>query len=386
MADMAASKAQPEDKRRILEIGEIGLFHAAMPGNTDTCFASYRADMRHARKWLGIRRFVSMVRAARRGDYDLIVVHPPFYPGWHPRSFLAALKFTLFRGNFSDIYGALVSPLMYEALRLVSLPGMIAIDKSDSFGIPRHHHFLFDKVDYYFKRELPVDHWQTLYASAHRRLPGFSFRMKKRWQRRIAKLRPIALGIYADKVEAARAAYGSAKTSDVFFAGAVDGNSTVRGQVPRLVEQLRAAGISVDCPRERLPFDEFIKRCAQSWLTLSPEGLGWDCFRHVEAAIAGSVPLVNAPTIHRYRPLVVGEQCFVYYPDEDNFVARVKGYLADKQRLQRMAASAHEHALAHLTNQAVARALLDMYGKSGQERGRPIADAPHENETTSGDR
>lgn len=362
MTDAATDSERPGHGGRILEIGEIGLFYLTLPERTDALYASYRADLKNGRRYLGIAAMWTAVRAARRGKYDLIVLHPPLYPGWHPRSFLAALKFSLFRGRISDTYGAVVSPLLFGALRFVRLPPLVVVDKSDSFGIPRHHHFLFDKAVAYLKRELPVDHWQTLYGSAHSRLPGLHFRLGKRWQRRVAKLRPIALGLHECGVEAALKAYGAEKKTDVFFAGGVAGNSVARAQVPQLIEQLRAAGVSVDFPQERLPFEEFIRRCAQSWLTLSPEGLGWDCYRHVEAAIAGSVPLFNAPTIHRYKPLVVGEQCLVYFPDEDNIVDVVRAALSNKARLRKMAKSAHDHARRHLTDAAVSHDIMRTYG------------------------
>ncbi|MFN0264105.1 glycosyltransferase [Tepidamorphus sp. 3E244] len=368
---MAAEPAQPQPDihGRILEIGELALFQYALPEHTDSFLTSYRADKLWGRKFLTVTNLVRAVRKARRGDYRLIVLSAPIYPGWHPRSFLAALKFTLLKGKPQHLYGALVSPLLFELFRFIPMPPLIAIDKEDSFAIPSHQHFLFDKADHYFKRELPVDHWQVLYGSAHRRLPGYNFRSKKAWQRRIAKLKPLILSTDVVKSDMAAAAFGAEKTTDIFFAGQTDGNSVVRGQVPALIEKLRDAGFKVDYPTQRIPYDEFIQRCAQSWLTLSPEGLGWDCFRHVEAALAGSVPLMNAPTIHRYKPLVVGEQCLVYFPDEDNIVDVVTAALADKPRLERMARSAHEHAKAHLTLPACARDIVETYGRPAATAG-----------------
>lgn len=101
-----------------------------------------------------------------------------------------------------------------------------------------------------------------------------------------------------------------------------------------------------------------MRRCAESWITLSPAGLGWDCYRHMEAALAGSVPLVSTPTIERYRPLVTGEHCLAYHPDEDRIVPIVTEALADKARLQRMAEAARQHVLDHLTETAICRQLL----------------------------
>lgn len=346
-------------KRDVLEIGETGLFHWAMPDRTDAYYVSYRADLRQRRPFLGLRSVMAIRRAMLSGQYRLIVVHPPFYAGWQPRSFLAALKFTLFRGDVRSLWGALTSPLFFELLRFIALKPLIAIDRSDSFGIPNHHFAWIDKADAYYKRELPVDHWQAFYGSGHRRLPGASFRRKPRWLKRLAKLKPIGLGLNRQQTEAANGAFGAEKTSDVFFAGGIDGNSHVRSRMPALIEALRAAGVTVDVPEGRLPLDAFMARCAKAWITLSPEGLGWDCYRHMEAAIAGSVPLVNAPTIDRYRPLEVDRHCLVYYPDEEaRAVESVVAALADKERLHAMALAARAHALSNLTERAITEALL----------------------------
>lgn len=334
-----------------------------MPSQTTALYASYRADLRRDRPYLTLRRFLQARRDIRVGRYDAVILHPPFYAGWQPRSFLAALKFTLLKGRWRDIYGALTSPLWFELVRhLPTTVPIAAIDRSDSFGTPAHHFFLLDKTSAFFKRELPVDHWQVFYATGHRRLPGLSFRSKEKWKRRVAKLRPIGLGATREQAAAARTVQPADKTSDVFFAGSVEGNSWVRQDVLRQIEVLRARGIRVDVPQERLSLADYLQRCSQAWLTLSPEGLGWDCYRHHEAAMVGSVPLVSVPTIHRFRPMVVGTHCLTYHPDEDRLCDVVEEALADKDRLRRMAEATRAHAWANHTEYALCRAILSDLG------------------------
>ena len=55
----------------------------------------------------------------------------------------------------------------FQLLRFVPMQGMIAVDRADGFDIPRHHHFLLDKAQAYFKRELPIDHWQAFLSGPH---------------------------------------------------------------------------------------------------------------------------------------------------------------------------------------------------------------------------
>ncbi len=123
---------------RILEIGETGLFHWALPDRTDTFYTSYRADLRKTRPYLGLRSLLSAFRDIRAGRYGLVVLHPPLYPGWHSRSFLAAFKFTVLKGRPGDLYGAVTCPIYFALLRLLPSCGMIAIERSDGFGLPRH--------------------------------------------------------------------------------------------------------------------------------------------------------------------------------------------------------------------------------------------------------
>ncbi len=358
----------PPTTGRILEIGEIGLFHWAMPDRTDALYSSYRADLRTGRSYLGLRTLLKAFRDIRANRYELVVLHPPMYPGWHWRSFFAAFKFTMLKGRPRDLYGAVTSPIYFALLRMLPSCRVIAVERADSFGLPRHAFFLLDLAEAYYKRELPYDHWQVFFGSAHRRLPGKNFRLKKCWSRRLAKLRPIGLGLPRRQAEQAEAAFPAEKTSDVFFAGSIAGNSSVRAAVPALIEKLKAAGFTVDVPDRHLPVEEFMKRCAQAWITLSPSGLGWDCYRHMEAALAGSVPLVSAPTIDRYRPLTIGEQCLCYHPDEDRIVAIVGAALADKERLGAMALSARQHVMEHLTEPAICLDLLARHcGETGAE-------------------
>ena len=104
------------------------------------------------------------------------------------------------------------------------------------------------------------------------------------------------------------------KTADVFFAGDPRGLPARENGLAELA-RLRAQGVVVDVPDRRLDRQEFYQRCAGARLVWSPEGYGWDCFRHYEAAACGSVPLINYPSILRYRPLEDGTHCLYYAPE-----------------------------------------------------------------------
>jgi hypothetical protein len=86
-----------------------------------------------------------------------------------------------------------------------------------------------------------------------------------------------------------------------------------------------------------------------AWLAWSPAGLGWDCSRHYEAALVGSVPLMNYPTIMRYCPLLDGEHCVLYRAEPGGLIEVARSALADKRRMRKMAQAAREHVREHHT-------------------------------------
>ncbi len=343
------AESDPFTNLRFLEIGVDWRFKLAYPDQTDFFYTGTR----HTRylgqgcEVLSPAALWRIVRRLRRGEYDLIVVHPPLYPAWHPRTFLHVIRYrplTFPVGLFST--------LAFHFLRLVRHTPIVVTDMLDSCGIGRHQFFLFDLCRTYFKRELPSDNWLVFYATGHRSLPGRSFRRRTRFQRYVKKLRPLSIGA-ASPFERADASLPE-KTSDVFFAGTL-GSSSVRDKGFEQIVALRDRGLRVNIPEGRLPWDEFHRQCAAAWLVWSPGGFGWDCVRHYEAALCGSVAVINYPSIERHEPLLHGEHCFYYGVEGDQLTTTILAALADKPRLVRMGGAAREHALAHHTFKAIAR-------------------------------
>jgi hypothetical protein len=139
------------------------------------------------------------------------------------------------------------------------------------------------------------------------------------------------------------------KTCDIFFSGAVSGNSSVRVAGVAELEALAAQGYVIDIPKERLPPKEFFERMGRAWLAWSPAGLGWDCARHYEAPLVGSVPLMNLPPTIRDAPLCDGEHCVLYEPEPGGLQRAARQALADKPRLREIARAAGKHVGLHHT-------------------------------------
>jgi hypothetical protein len=178
-------------------------------------------------------------------------------------------------------------------------------------------------------------------------------RRMPRWQARIDKLRPLSLPVPKFAAPKVTADAFPEKTEDIFFAGEVEGNSSVRHRGIGELKVLADRGIRVDVPDGRLPKVEYERRMARAWLTWSPAGIGWECYRHSEALQCLSVPLINTPTIERYAPLLEGEHAFHYDIEPGGITRAVEAALADKEKLKRMALAGREFVGAHRTHRAI---------------------------------
>jgi hypothetical protein len=340
---------------RFLEVGVESLFKKAFPQQTDFYYTGTRHHSWYGRECrpLTPAALWGVMQRLRRQEYDLIAVHPALYAAWHPRSFLNMFKYR----QLSYATG-LFSSFAFQFLRFVRHTPMVVTDLVDSFSVGRHNFFLFDRCEAYYKRELPQDNWQVFFGSGHRNLPGRSFRKKRRFQRYVEKLRPIGLGVTQQTAVVARRMGEVPKTTDVFFVGSTGNWSTVRSKGIDQIKALRDKGLRVDIPEQRLPYEEFMRRCAQAWLVWSPAGFGWECYRHYEVALAGSVPVMNLPTIERHQPLEHGKHCFLYSIEGDNLTTTILDALSNKPRLVEMAAAARAQAERYHTCQGLCEHIL----------------------------
>ncbi len=99
-----------------------------------------------------------------------------------------------------------------------------------------------------------------------------------------------------------------AKETDLFYSASI--NSPAREYAARELAELARRGVSIDHPAERLPFPEFVARMGRAALTLSPSGMGYHGFRHYEAMLMESVPVLNAGSVK--TDLVDGQTCLLY--------------------------------------------------------------------------
>jgi hypothetical protein len=341
---------------RILEVGDHHHFWDTYPEETSLLWTGTRPPRQNqSDKFFDCTpwNLAKALRDARRQRYDVVVTYAGTAGAWHPRYWLRALARTPLRP-----YSALIRTFGTVKLAFADLPiPLVVLDMHDDSSIHKSNFNLLDRSKYYFKRELPVDHWLAFQGSAHPNLPTTRIRRSKRWQLRVAKLRPISLQAGHIDIGDAETVF-SAKTSDIFFAGSVELNSTVRQKGMEQLKQLAARGVKVDIPTERLSTKEFYDRMSRAWIAWSPSGRGWDCYRHYEAPQCLAVPLINYPTIFRYEPLKHGRHAIFYAPERDGLVEAVQGALLDKSNLKAMALAGREHVQLHHVGRAFCEYVL----------------------------
>ena len=291
---------------------------------------------------LSVPNFATLNRELHAADLSLIVTGPSELQLWR----------LLMRGLFDrrawqghPRFGPAFAP---HLLRLAATAPIAVIDTEDSPYINRADLFLLSRCKYYFKRELPPDRWRLFTKTAHRALPTRRFRRQSPLRHFIDKIRPISLGLPPSSAGLMPTTELD-KTADVFVSGGVEGTSTIRKTGMSELVALRERGYRIDIAEGPLSPQDFYRRCAQAWIVWSPEGLGWDCFRHYEALGCGSVPVINQPTIERHRPLISGVHALYYDPEPGCLTGAIEAALADKDRLRAIARAGKAHVLTHHT-------------------------------------
>jgi len=183
--------------------------------------------------------------------------------------------------------------------------------------------------------------------------------------RNLEKLRPISLGV--SPAVLSKIPSKDSKEWDVFFAGDLN-EKGLRG---RLVDELRSLSGRSDYKfllKQQMPLPEYLAAVASARLTLSPPGMGWDCWRHYESMLAGSIPLMTYPVIQQYRPGVDGEHCFYFSPDPGGLTRCLERILADRGPLVKIAAAGRKWVLEQHTfpklEEYIIRETLDAHARS----------------------
>jgi glycosyl transferase family 1 len=315
---------------RVLEVSRLGLFKGLFPDETEWIRwgSSLTADEPVRPETPSIGLLARTLSRIWRREFDLIVL-PAIHPDHiHNQSKIKLMSKALLRRLAK-------APSFAGLVHRFGLRGSrhVVLDVSDERRLCDTTLSLFPHCALYFKREYALDE-----------IGGGPL---------AGKVRPVPLVLPDER----RVPPLREKDIDVMFAGNI-----LNEPRRRAVEEARSLaqrGFRVFLPDKPLPYPEFMAALSRAWIVLSPEGEGWDCYRHYESCLAGSVPMINRPRYQRRLYLEDGKQCFYYDADRDTVAERIVALLADKARLTAMAEEGRRTVLANHTRAAVARYILD---------------------------
>lgn len=288
-----------------------------------------------------LRRGFKLLREVKSMELDLILC------GAFGRAYSKGLLHRVVKAC-----GEVILIRLIGAIKRKSGVPLAVVDIADDHTIHPVNRGLLKIADRYFKRELPLDPYHALESMRHFWARQGTLRDRRLAYKRgwVQKLQPVSLGCREveplDKLLVAKE-----KHWDVFYVGN-DEFKPRRADVDEAIHELADRGYSTYMPTEKLSIDDYLQAMSGSRLAISPPGLGWDCHRHYEAAMLGTVGVTAFPTIKRHTPLRNGEHCF-FYDSEKKLADQLEGLLKDDLLLEKIAKAAQEYAGFNHTHEAI---------------------------------
>lgn len=276
----------------------------------------------------------------RHGRFSRMVVSPrrgPFLDRQRPwLSRMWDMRRKIFKDNFRRQY-------QIPHVAIAQGVPISALNRVDEFHIPEWDQPILRAADVYWLRERPIQPYHALLNTSRRfrRLANLDIHPVFAHMK---KVRSISLGVPDSRQ--ALVPSSVTKRYDILFS-ATD-TSPVREQVRQVLRRLQAGGeFRILLPETYLSREDYYRAAAESHLVISPSGLGWDCYRHYETALCGSVPVMNYPTIRRHQPFIEGEHGLYYDLEENGLERCLRQALANRERLVEMGRRARAHVLEH---------------------------------------
>ena len=296
------------------------------------CDASQRDPAGFRKKWKQIHEHI------KRRAYDVAVVTERKYCFWRKGTGPASAAWRRLRAWWRQPW-RVAHLAVPRALTRAGIPWAL-VDRNDQVLLNEGSHLFFRDCTAFFVRELLTNRYE-IFQAYRRGEPGCRlWPGGPRTEYPLKKIRPISLGLQVAEEKFRH--LPREKKHDLFFCGTMDMRTPRISALEEIRESARREGWTLKLA-DRMSQEEFLRTCAESWLVLSPSGNGWDCWRHTEVLMAGSVPLINYPWIERYAPLRDGEHALLYSPEQGHLTQVIRKALADREGLQAMARAGADH-------------------------------------------
>jgi glycosyltransferase involved in cell wall biosynthesis len=347
------------EKKLIIEIGHLPYFKKILPSQTIFVSVGGKHELAdfvfNKYDLLSLKRFYYLISSNKN---QLIVCRINNNPNKH-WSMIRFILLSFF--NKSKYFDNLIATKFFKTK--LSIPFVI-LDFEDENYTHLDHYPLINIADIVFKRELPVNRLDLVRNSKQKLIYELISKRYGDVIELIKKFRPLPLGLPLKNFGKFFPIEKTQKKVDIFFSGSIENNFWIRNNGYEELAKLSNRGIIIDFPSERLPPEEFYKRCARAWLVWSPVGYGWDCFRHYEASACGSVPLISYPTIERHAGLIDGVHAIFYDPSPGSLTNAAIKALENRVRLEKIAESGRIHVYKHHTPKAIAAYILSTINSS----------------------
>ena len=314
------------DRKEILIVGQDNLF-ADVPNCRVDHVCTGKSMTPGVERPAGSAGIAKVAARIVRGRYDLIVLPAVDFRWSHD----ASRRKRWLRSFISALAGLRpVSSILNRTLARKSTQ-IIVLDRYDSHEVLQDYLQRLKSARYYFKTNLlAADNGRTVWFDKR---SGCALRFLPYW---------LATNQYP--LPAAQN-----KEIDVFFAG--DVNSPERQFSLAALQELEQEGFK--------------------WLTLSPQGLGYNGFRHYESMLVGSIPLINRPTPAIVHDFAHGGNSFLYSIEGRDIQQVARAALQDKTQLARIVAGLRQFVVENHSFAAVGRYLLEQVTESQDPARRP---------------
>jgi len=347
-------RPRPAERLKVLLLDEgptlnCNIFRGAGDHEYDLldCDADQTDPAGFRKKWKQVQERID------RRDYDVAVVTERKYCFWRKGTGPASAAWRLARawGRQPWRVAHLTVP---RALTRAGIPWAL-VDRNDQVLLNEGSHIFFRDCTAFFVRELLTNRYE-IFQAYRRGEPGCRlWPGGPRTEYPLKKIRPISLGLQVPLEKFRDLPHE--KKHDLFFCGTMDLRTPRISALEEIRESARREGWALKLA-DRMPQEEFLRTCAESWLVLSPSGNGWDCWRHTEVLMAGSVPLINYPWIERYAPLRDREHALLYSPEQGHLTQVVREALANREGLRPIARAGANHVRQYHTYPALRDYLL----------------------------
>ncbi|MBI1911467.1 MAG: glycosyltransferase family 1 protein [Deltaproteobacteria bacterium] len=301
----------------------------------------------------------------KKNHYDLIITtvcHVDYRGGKHGffSEISRRLKYS-FESNMYKLGGTLVLDWIKQGIKL---PPFIVLDDTDDPFIFPVDYELLSKSLIYFKRELPLDRFFTF------RL--FEAKLSKQQKvPLVEKILPLWLSYDLDSIAAFTnpdeiKPYNS-RSVDISYLTNLYMSYNRLKLLPHL-DNLEAKYKVVTTKQGKFDKKEFYGISKDSKISISLEGRGWDCAKHYELMICGSLMFITRPTMELAFNLIDGQNCVFVDSEFRDLEERVKYYLDNPQKSSEVAKNGYDLAKNQLTNDKLVDYVLEKTLKAMKQR------------------